>query len=192
VTRDTAPAVSPASSTGRTLGRILWPLMIAWAAFVAWRAYGELNADYTVDGLFRTYRAPYDSAMGSVIDPRPQLDLSAEIARRYAPDLNPTDASPTDEATWRTALGNLGLTVAEHDPAATWTGAPPRLRLTADGPHLLIGLFGVDLVALVPGVGVVRIPEGRLPPATVDLALVGAQWDRCSGATTTAAPGRRG
>lgn len=162
-------------ATGRRTARILWRLMLIWAGAVATRAYGELNEDYTVEGLFRSYHSPYTTPLGAVVDPRPALSLPAEIRDRYAPDHPPPyGPAPTDAASWAALLDGLGLETRPHT-ADRWTGAPPRLRLTADGPQLLIGLFGVDPVALVPEVGVVRIPEDALPPATVDLALVGAR-----------------
>lgn len=161
--------------TGTRLARILWPLMVAWVIWLGVRAHGELKADYTVEGLFRSYYSPYEAPLGAVIDPRPDLGLPAELQRRYAPDMPPPGGiSPTDAADWTALVERLGL-AAEPFTADRWTGAPPRLRLTADGPQLLIGLFGIDPVALVPGVGVVRIPEGALPPATADLALTGAR-----------------
>ncbi len=161
--------------SGRLGWTLLWALMIAWVIGLTVRAHGELAAEYTVEGLFRSYHSPYETALGAVVDPRPALALPAEIQRRYAPDAPaPGDAPPTDAAGWTALLDGLGLN-ARPFTADRWTGAPPRLRLGPDGPLLLIGLFGVDPVALVPGVGVVRIPEGALPPATVDLALVGAR-----------------
>lgn len=166
--------------TGRRLARALWPVMIAWMALVAWRAHAELTADYVVEGLFRSYRSPHPVVFGgteaAVVDPRPEATLRAELIRRYAPEsgLDPAGPDPVDEAGWRALLAALGLDAKPHT-ADVWPGAPPRLRLGEAGPHLLIGLFGVDPVAVVPGVGVVRIPEGALPPATLDLALPGAR-----------------
>lgn len=161
-------------ATGRRVARILWPLMLVWAALLSARAYGELNDDYVVAGLYRTYRSPYRVALGAVIDPRPALRLGAEIRARYAPDGALPAVDPSDAAGWTALIEGLGLR-AQPFVGGHWGGAPPRLRITADGPQLLIGLFGVDPVALVPGLGVVRIAEGELPPATVDLALVGAK-----------------
>ncbi len=162
-------------ATGRRTARILWPLMLLWVGAVAVRAHSELTDDYTVEGLYRSYHSPYAAPLGAVVDPRPALSLPAEIHARYAPDHPPPRGpAPADAAGWTALLDGLGLETRPHT-ADRWTGAPPRLRLTADGPQLLIGLFGVDPVALVPGVGVVRIPEGALPPAAVDLALIGAR-----------------
>lgn len=160
---------------GTLLAWVLWPLMLGWVVWLGVRAHGELRADYTVEGLFRSYHSPYETAVGAVVDPRPALSLPLEIQRRYAPDRPPPPADPPgDAAGWSALLGELGL-MAQPFSDDRWTGAPPRLRLGPDGPLLLIGLFGVDPVALVPGVGVVRIPEGALPPAEVDLALIGAR-----------------
>lgn len=148
--------------------------MLAWAALVVLRAADELAHDDTVTGLHRRFAPPYDAPVGHVIDPRPVPSLLAEITARYAPGRDaPPD--PTDPAGWPEALAAIGLR-AEPFTADRWTGAPPRLRVPAQGPpHLLIGLFGVDPIAVWPGLGVVRVPDGALPPAALDLALVGAR-----------------
>lgn len=160
--------------TGRRLARALWPAMIAWAAFVAARAAAELADDPIITGLTRTWRPPYRAPLGDVIDPRPVPSLLAEITARYAPG-RAAPPDPTDPTAWPAALATLGLR-AEPFTADHWTGAPPRLRVPAAGPpQLLIGLLGVDPIAVVPGLGVVRVPEGTLPPAIVDLALTGAR-----------------
>lgn len=167
------PAPPP---TGRRLARLLWPAMIAWAALVAVRAAAELAQDDVVPGLTRTWHPPYRAPLGDVIDPRPVPALLAEIRDRYAPHVT-TEAppDPTEPAAWPAALAALGLR-AEPFIADRWTGAPPRLRVPPKGPPLLlIGLLGVDPIAVVPGLGVVRVPEGALPPAALDLALVGAR-----------------
>lgn len=149
--------------------------MLLWAAVVVGRAARELAEVDVVVGLRRTWQAPYPAAEGFVLDPRPVPSLLAEIAARYAPAAHPP--LPPDPAAdaWIPALAAMGIP-AEPFTADRWTGAPPRLRVTADGtPHLLIGLLGLDPIAVWPGRGVIRINEGALPPAVIDLALIGAR-----------------
>lgn len=148
--------------------------MLAYAGVVVAHAAAELADDDVVVGLHRTWHPAYRAPVGYVLDPRPVPALIAEVAARYAPAATPPadDPAPAD---WPAALGALGLHPAPFT-APHWTGAPPRLRVPAHGPpYLLIGLFGVDPIAVFPGLGVVRVPEGALPPADVDLALVGAR-----------------
>lgn len=181
----------PSPATGRRLALALWPALAVWFAFVGWRAYGELNDDAPVRGLFRTYHPPQSSAVGWVVDPRPDQALVAEIHARYRPSAPPpsaTGAAPADaEAArthWIAALDALEL---RHTPwtggpdGAPWTGAPPRLRITAEGQaYLMLGQFGIDPIVFWPGLGVVRVPleargDDALPPAVHDLALTDAR-----------------
>ena len=162
-------------ATGRRLAWVLWPAMALWAAVVVGRAARELAEVDVVVGLRRTWQAPVQAAEGFVLDPRPVPSLLVEIAARYAPAAGPGLSTDPPADGWISALAAIGLP-AEPFTADRWTGAPPRLRVTADGtPHLLIGLLGLDPIAVWPGRGVLRIDEGALPPAVIDLALIGAR-----------------
>lgn len=153
----------------------LWAALALWTALVVTRAATELTATETVTGLTRTWAPPHDSPIGHVLDPRPIPSLLAELRDRYAPDAPAPRGDPT---VWAPALAALGLDAAPYTGDA-WPGTPPRLRLPAPGdaapPHLLIGTIGLDPVVVWPGLGVVRVPRDRLPPASVDLALRGAR-----------------
>lgn len=164
------------------LARILWPAVIIWAALVTTRAATELTAAEPVTGLTRTWDPPHDAPPGHVLDPRPIPRLLDEIRARYAPARPPiTTPDPAPDPTgraWTPALTALGLTPTPYT-RDDWPGAPPRLRLPPPDsdapPHLLIGLIGLDPVVAWPGLGVVRVPRDRLPPAAHDLALTGAR-----------------
>lgn len=166
------------SAPGRRLALVLWPIVIIWAALVIARAAAELTAAEPVTGLTRTWDPPYDAAAGHVLDPRPIPALLDEIRARYAPAHPPNDAPDPAGSAWTPALTALGLTPTPY-LRDDWPGAPPRLRLPTPGsdapPHLLIGLIGLDPVVAWPGLGVVRVPRDRLPPAAHDLALPGAR-----------------
>lgn len=169
-------------SARRRLAWLLWPLVILWAALVITRAAAELTAAEPVTGLTRTWDPPYDASAGHVIDPRPMPRLLDEIRARYAPAHPPIDtpdpAVDAPASAWTSALTALGLTPTPYT-RDDWPGAPPRLRLPGPDsdapPHLLIGLIGLDPVVAWPGLGVLRIPRDRLPPAAHDLALTGAR-----------------
>ncbi|MCA9539512.1 MAG: hypothetical protein KC620_11530 [Myxococcales bacterium] len=147
--------------------------MAAWMVFAAVGAARELRADVPVQGLFRLHLPPHRTAAGWLLDPRPggmRAELRARFSRSTAeaPEPEPTIAA------WETTLAALGLEARRVDDVR-WDGTPPRLRLTAAGPQLLIDLFGVTPVVFDPALGVLLIDREALPPATAEWALLNAR-----------------
>jgi len=146
--------------------------MAAWSGWVIWHGHAELNEQYEVAGLERHFTAPAELDWGWVIDRRPG-SLWREVHARYAADRPLGQAPNTASASWRQALGELGLTTRR--PGAPWSGARPRIQFYGPdrSPALLIGLYGTNPVLFEPGVGVVVY--NTLPAAETELELVNAR-----------------
>ena len=60
----------------------LWCLMGVYVIWFGCFAWHDLYAAESIDGLYRTHHSPYKTAVGLVIDPRPNQSLQKELAER--------------------------------------------------------------------------------------------------------------
>jgi hypothetical protein len=152
--------------------RWLWLAMAAWSGWVIWHGHAELSERYEVVGLERPFTAPTELDWGWIIDRRPG-SLWSEVHGRYAAERPLGQAPDPAVASWRRALGELGLRI--RSPQTPWSGARPRIQFYGPGrsPALLIGLYGTKPVLFEPRVGVVVYDA--VPSATAELELVDAR-----------------
>ncbi|MGK0360516.1 MAG: hypothetical protein ACI9U2_002829, partial [Bradymonadia bacterium] len=132
---------------------------------VVWRAYGELNADDTVQGLFRAWQPPQTLPVGQLFDARVG-DLAAEIDTRFAT----AGPRPTDDGitAWRSALQARGF----RPIAATGPGdGDARLVFMPSGPWLIISRVQGSFVTFDPRRGMILLHEGVVTPEIPALRL---------------------
>lgn len=134
--------------SARAASWALWALVLLYAGGVAYVAWRDLTARYSVVGLHRNFDSPYPVDDGVVVDPRPTT-MAEEMRRRY---------------------GRVA-SVVRFDQVGPGDGAAPRLLKVGDTVWLAVGRYGRKPVVFVPRVGVVLLDEGRLadaPAATLE------------------------
>lgn len=125
--------------TNRFVLVVLAPLVVGYLGWLSQHAWFELNEDYRIEGLFRSYQPPHTLPDGTrVIDPRPG-PLPDELVRRYAPTARPGPA-PTRPADWAAWAQRAGLEPRATRARAPWAGVP-RLVFRPSGPELVIRQF---------------------------------------------------
>ncbi len=124
---------------------ILWALVAIYSAGVGGKAWSDLTARYTVDGLHRDYASPYEVPDGEVIDPR-RGRLSVELARRYG-----EGAVSTEDVT--------GV-FPDRGPGE---GRAPRLVRVGERTLLVVGFYAHRPVVYDERHGVVLFERGAIP-----------------------------
>ena len=125
---------------------ILWVLVVVYGAGVGWKAWTDLTARYTVEGLHRNFESPYQVAHGEVIDPR-RGKLSRELDRRYG-----AGAVSADDL--KGAFPGRGA----------GDGRVPRLVRLGSRTLLVVGFFARRPVVFDPLHGVVLLERDAIPP----------------------------
>ncbi len=148
--------------------RLLWLPMLLYMGWVVQQAHTELNDDYVIQGLFRTYQPPAEVPEGWLIDARPG-GLLDELRVRYGrpglPSLEPPDDGPTH---WHIHLNSLGISAQPTQG----TGATPRLLFLPGGTWLQTGTFQGQPVVFDPRRGVILLADGALAPDVAALELL--------------------
>ena len=142
--------------------------MVIWTGLVIFRARSELRGQHKIQGLHRSYLAPYEIEDGWVIDPR-TTGLKKELIRRYAP----AGASSALTGNWSSDLTRLQLAPKVINPSHSL--ANPTLLFLANRqlPDLWIHRFREKHVVFRSGVGVLLLKT--LPAFERGLALMNAE-----------------
>ncbi len=160
------------------LSLFLWLLTSAYALWLLPHAYQELNEEYKVEGLFRSYERPHALSEGWLLDPRPG-DLLEELLSRYRPGssaLLHSGPLPKDPQAWAQLLERYGL--ESRLGHGLGRGLHPRLIFTAGGPWLLISLYLGRPVVFDPQRGLIFLKERVLQerPALILFNAKEAPW----------------
>ena len=149
--------------------RVAWILMLAWSVYVITRAYTELSGQRDVQGLFRSYSAPYIQGGNWIVDPK-MTRLDDELNARFNIHLPTRDIQNLSPEAWCRLLKRVGtqcrIYSAKKPPN---DGVHLRFIKGEKLPELWLGRLGIKHVVFTSDIGVVV--RETLEPADTILSL---------------------
>ena len=149
--------------------QVVWLLMLVWSVYVIARAHGELSGQRDIQGLFRSYSAPYIQSGNWIVDPK-MTRLDDELNARFNIHLPTRDIQNLSPEAWCRLLKRAG-TQCRMNSAKQPHKDVIHLRFIrgAQLPELWLGRLGIKHVTFTPDVGVVV--RETLDPADTTLSL---------------------